>query len=224
MFSPPSNLDEWKKKNNEPKKETNGTSADRSVEDIIKEKKKVIAKNKALRETVYSHNFEGAEKITRRDFLKVGGALAGLWAIGKYGHIEKALNTMAGEKNDSQKNTHHHGREKESVPEINIEFMDAGEDVEKETEAQPLKFHLDVPIKMGAEDIEKAKNYWKERYVQGDLKKDFNEGVERMKPYLPSLKKIFRTHGVPEEYIFSSAKDYILNKPGLIKIQKIEII
>jgi len=219
MFSPPSNLDEWKEKKDIQKRETKGADDSRSVEDIRKEKEKMIAKNKELRETVYSHNFEGAEKITRRDFMKVGGALAGLWAIGKYGNLEKALNVLAADKNEISvaHKTENIEETKEELEEIDLETAESEIDQIKEDEAQPLKFQLDRPIKFTVEDIAKAKNYWADRYLEGDLKKDFDEGLERMKPYAHQLKKIFKEKGVPEELVYISLPESFFDPKRISK-------
>jgi len=202
MFSPSQNLDEWKKKNNEPKKETDGASAGRSVEDIIKEKKKMIAKNKALREIVYDRNFEGAEKITRRDFLKVGGALAGLWAIGKYGNIEKALNVLAGEKKDIAvaHKTETKEEAKKEIEEIDLKDFEAYN--KGEVKKEKIEFSLDSPVKVTMEDYEKAKVYWKERYGKGDLRPELEQSLARMRKYKKKLEKVFEGLGENKDLMY----------------------
>jgi LysM repeat protein len=200
-FSSPSSLNEWKKKNNEPKKETNSASASRSVEDIIKEKKKMIAKNKEIRETVYSRNFEGAEKITRRDFLKVGGALAVLWAIGKYGNIEKALGSLPMEETaagEAQKIL-----EKKEVIEKKENF---DEEIHYDGEKPDIKaiesifdFNSKGSIKVNLATAEQLKEYWKHKYAT-KMKSDLVGAMEGIKPFIPKLKNIFAEYGVPEEY------------------------
>lgn len=201
-FSPPSNLDEWKK-NNEPKRETKGASAGRSVEDIRKEKKKMIVKNKELRETVYSCNFEGAGKITRRDFMKFGGALAGLWAIGKYGNLEKAINAIAGEKGDAavvRKTEIKEGAEEE-IEEIDLEDLErySREEIKKEK----IEFSLDNPIKVTMEDYAEAKAYWKDRYGKGgDLWPELKQSLERMSAYKKDIELIFKELGENSDLMY----------------------
>lgn len=217
MFSTPSNLDEWKKKNNSPKEETKNAGSSRSVEDIRKEKEKMIARNKELRETVYSRNFEGAEKITRRDFLKVGGALAVLWAIGKYGNLEKAISALAGEK--SAVDIAYNSESKKENEKINLEtaepkkeqigekVKEADVNVSKNYESnvhkkEKIEFSLDRPVRVGIEDYNSAKEYWRQEYKNGELRPDLDNALERMRPYLSDLKTIFSDLGEYEDLVY----------------------
>lgn len=202
MFSSPPNLDEWKEKDNKPKGEMSSADMSRSAEDIRKEKKKIIAKNKELRETVYSRNFEGADKITRRDFLKIGGALAGLWAIGKYGNIEKALGSLSGEKNttkEAQRKLEQKEAEKEDEENFNEEIFYDGAEPDIEAIKNLFNFNAKGRIEINLKTTDQLKEYWKHKYAT-EMKGDLVEALEGIKPFIPDLKNIFTKYGVPEEY------------------------
>jgi hypothetical protein len=217
MFSSPSNLDEWKEKNNGPKREAGNIASGRTDEDIVREKKKMIAKNKELREIVYSRNFEGAEKITRKDFLISVGALAGILIAKKYGNVEKALSILAGEKDTAA--IVHNAESKKEAEKINPETAEpkkeqVGEKV-KEANTNVLKnyessvhkkekieFNLDRPVRVGIEDYNSAKEYWRQEYKNGELRPDLDNALERMRPYLNDLKTIFRDLGEYEDLVY----------------------
>jgi LysM repeat protein len=196
MFSQPSNLNEWKK-NNKPKEEAKSVS--RSAEDIRKEKEKMIAKNKELRETVYSKNFEGANKITRRDFLKTGGALFGLLAMGKYEGVEKTLNVIAGEKNETNAACSIENEKETEKEDFEGEIYYDGEEPDIEAIKNIFNFNSKEHIEINLKTVDKLKDYWKYKYA-GDMKSDLVGAMERITPFIPKLKDIFNEYGVPEKY------------------------
>lgn len=171
--------------------------------------KKADLPDKEILESAGSYIFEGQKPVSRRDFLKYGlGSLAGIFILKKFGTIEKAIDVLSEQKeNIGELRKHFPGKIEfvyDDEEEVDLERAESELNDLKIKEASPLKMKFDEPINIGIEELAKAKNYWKERYTRGNLKKDFEESLIRMKPYEKKLKKIFRENGVPEDLIYIS--------------------
>jgi len=174
-----------------------------------KTEKKAEIKEKEMLENAGSYIFEGQKELNRRDFLKYSlGSLAGILFLKKYGTLEKAANFLSGEENPAKGIRQHFLGKIEfiydNVEEIDPDSIDSEIYAVEADESLPLKFNLDAPINIGLEDVAKAKNYWKDRYTNGSLRKDFEEGLARIRPYESKLKDIFRKNGVPKDLIYIS--------------------
>lgn len=70
---------------------------------------------------------------------------------------------------------------------------------EKKEEIEKLfDFNSNRPIKLTEEISDKIKNeYWRVRYEKGNLRKDYDSALERMRPYDDKLEKVFEKESVP---------------------------
>jgi LysM repeat protein len=163
---------------------------------------------------------DAASKITRRRFLQLGGATLASLALSNLKFIpntstdkedvetsikniketlkKEETQAAVGEVRDTIKNTY--------IETENIEII--GQTFREQIQSQN---HITLD-----EATRKAIFYnWQEKYAPETInyKEGIVQGLERMRPWIGEIKKIFASHNVPEEYAFLAiAESHFSNK------------
>lgn len=134
---------------------------------------------------------EEPESSSRRNFLKLSGAVAalaaGTWAIKKFGGVEKALEFLEEEKEKNKTEVIFVGEEDPDIEAVN-EIID---------------FYSEKPIEINQKTADDTQEYWRIRHMTDRRLADSLVGaVHNIEQWVPQLKKIFNEEGVPEEYLY----------------------
>ncbi len=132
-----------------------------------------------------------AESESRRNFLRIVGASAGLWALEKFGGVSEAMASL--------KSPEREIGNAENEKDYGLVMLDT----EDSPVNKAVNFDSKDPIKVDLETAKKAKYSWKIEYIDNSrLHKRFKGAYNKMQKYVPELEKIFKGESVPEKYLY----------------------
>lgn len=144
--------------------------------------------------------------ISRRDFLKrsARGTALGALAVADIFSVKSAIGAF-------KKLYEFYSKEDEDLDEQSEDFQD--EDLDEQTQElieeedvksirEIIDYNQEGRIEFNLDSVDKIRNYWKKRYSELPLLRDFRSAYKKMGAWEDYLEKIFEQEGVPKEYIY----------------------